>query len=490
MAEARPKAVDVQSSAMVTTSGDAILARMLTLFAGLRAAGVAVSMTEALDAARALPQLDLSNRPLLRAALSATLVKHLEDEPIFNRLFDIHFPLSRATPDATAGANGHGATTGQLGGRRGDPGQAGDTDRPASPSLLQALIEALRSGDADALRALAAMAVDAHAGIGSTAGSERYHLYRVLRATDLASLMAAVMHQLRVDAGADVDEFAMRLERDTHARLIDDFRRMIAEEIRGRLHHHTDQATAAYNLDGIDLLDASTTELRAMREAVRPLARKLASRVAQQRRLRRHGRLDMRRTIRQSLSSGGVMMQTSFRDRRTSKPDVVVLCDVSGSVAEFAHFTLLLLDALHDELANLRSFVFVDGVSEVTEVVSGSDYLDPRFLVTRPGVVVGDGHSDYGNVFARFLADHASGSITAATTLIVTGDGRSNHRSAGITAFREISRRAKRVYWLNPEPTSEWGTTDSAVAEFRTYCNAMFEVRNLRQLVDVVAELV
>ena len=112
----------------------------------------------------------------------------------------------------------------------------------------------------------------------------------------------------------------------------------------------------------------------------------------------------MRRTIRRSLATGGVPLDVAMRRRRPGKPDVVVLCDISGSVAEFAHFTLLLLHALQDELSGLRSFVFVDGVAEVTRVLAAAEvHLDPRLLVTLPGVIAADGHSDYEGAFRRFL---------------------------------------------------------------------------------------
>jgi uncharacterized protein with von Willebrand factor type A (vWA) domain len=184
-----------------------------------------------------------------------------------------------------------------------------------------------------------------------------------------------------------------------------------------------------------------------------------------------------------------VPLDPAFRARRPTKPDVVVLCDVSGSVAEFAHFTLMLLSALQAELAGLRTFVFVDGVADVTPLLGASDRaLDPRLLVTLPGVVAGDGHSDYGAAFTRFLELHG-GVIGPGTTFLVTGDARTNHRAPGLRAFRELCRRARRVYWFDPEPAAEWDTDDSAMELYRETCTAVFEVRSLAQLTDAVAEI-
>ncbi len=130
------------------------------------------------------------------------------------------------------------------------------------------------------------------------------------------------------------------------------------------------------------MLAASTTELHALRAAVRPLARKLASRVGRQRRRHRHGSLDVRRTMRRSLDAGGIPLDPAWRRARRTKPQLVMLCDISGSVAEFAHFTLMLLHAMRAELAGLRAFVFVDGVAEVTRVLEEAE-VDARPAVAR-----------------------------------------------------------------------------------------------------------
>jgi uncharacterized protein with von Willebrand factor type A (vWA) domain len=461
---------------------DGVLAMLLGLVDGLRQAGVAVSMVEALDATLALEHVDLADRPVVRAVLAATLVKRSEDIPAFHTLFDQYFPL---TP-----ARGPMATETKT------PFLDGVQDDGPAPSgeLLDALLAALRADDADALRALAVEAVAAHAGIGTVEGTERYFLYRVLRALDVANLLAAAMRAERTNAAPDVTPLELRLRRDEQAQRIEQLRRLIAHEIRlqlARLRPDTDALPLPRRLADVDVLRASTTDLRALRAAVRPLARTLASRVAQRRRLRHHGRLDMRRTMRRSLTTGGVPLDPSFRQRRVSKPNVVVLCDLSGSVAEFAQFTLSLVHALDDELAGLRSFVFVDGIAEVTDLLRrAEEVLEPRYLLMRAGVVAGDGHSDYGRVFERFWTLHGEDAVTPATTLIVAGDARTNYRAAGLDPFRRLSQRARNTYWLNPEPRAEWGTEDSSIAEFSRCCTAVFEVRTLRQLAAAVVEIV
>jgi uncharacterized protein with von Willebrand factor type A (vWA) domain len=468
-----------------------VLARLLALVAELRRAGVAVSMVEVLDATSAVAHLDLADRPVLRASLAATLVKRSEDLATFSAAFDWCFPLTPAPPFDISSRAPTRPTAGPAG--TGD-GRNVEATVP-STDLLDMLLAALRDDDTEALAALAVDAVAAHAGIGTVDGTERYFLYRVLRALDVADLLAAAMRAERAAAGPDATPLEWRLRRDEQARRIEEFRRLIAQEIRRRLALHGtvegELAPLPHRLADLDVLRASTTDLRELRAAVRPLARQLASRVAQRRRLRHRGRLDMRRTMRRSVSTGGVPLDPLFRQRRASKPNVVVLCDLSGSVAEFAQFTLALMHALDAELAGLRSFVFVDGIAEVTALLSrAEEIVEPRHLLTRPGVVAGDGHSDYGRVFERFWTVHGEHAVTPATTLIVAGDARTNYRPAGLDPFRRLSERARNTYWLNPEPRADWGTDDSSIVEFAPWCTGVFEVRTLRQLADAVVEIV
>ena len=463
-------------------SSHGVLAMLLALVDDLRGAGVAVSMVEVLDATAALQHVDVADRPVLRAALAGTLVKRPEDLAVFPLAFERCFPLT--PPDERV----------EL--APAVPVRSGADVRDDKPSteLLGALLDALRSDDTGSLAALAALAVDRHAGIGTVEGTERYFLYRVLRALDVANLLAAAMRAERADH-PDASTFELRLRRDEHGARIEELRRLIAREVRRRLARLGDDAVLPppppHRLADLDVLRASTTDLRELRAAVRPLARKLASRVAQRRRRHQRGRVDMRRTMRHSLATGGVPMDPAYRRRKASKPNVVVLCDLSGSVAEFAEFTLALVHALDAELAGLRSFVFVDGVAEVTDLLDRADgVLEPRFLVTRAGVVTGDGHSDYGRVFERFWTLHGEGVVTPATTLIIAGDARTNYRAAGIDAFRRLADRARHTYWLNPEPRADWGSEDSSIAAFAPWCTAVFEVRTLRQLADAVVEIV
>jgi uncharacterized protein len=461
-----------------------VLDEVIALTRDLRAAGVDASSAEAIDGLRALEQIGVGERALVRAALQATLVKRAEDVAVFERLFERHFPVAAGSRPAPSVAPFEPvAAAGDL--VAGTPGGTG--------RLPLALVEAVRHGDDEALALLADDAVARYSGIEIQAGSERYFLYRVMRALDLSNLLIAVMARQRSEHPGS-SEFELRQLRDDAQQRIERLRRMIAAAIRSRLAQRDEGAAIAAALprrvEDIDVLSASTTELNELRAAVRPLARKLASRVGRQRRRHRHGSLDVRRTMRRSLDAGGIPLDPAWRRARRTKPQLVMLCDISGSVAEFAHFTLMLLHAMRAELAVLRAFVFVDGVADVTRVLEEAEVdLDPRLLLAVPGVIAGDGHSDYERAFGSFVDRHA-GTLVAGTTVLVTGDARTNLRGSGIESLRAVRHRCRRLYWFNPEPASGWDDPDSALGEYRELCDGVFEVRNLTQLAAAVASII
>ena len=472
---------------------------LLEFFHRLREANVPVSMVEVLDAFACLAHVELADRAQFRSALFATLVKRPEDQQPFAVLFDVCFPLTTAAagagldPRAEGALHPSGAGSVPPVGEPGPPGEEGGgaVHRPGDPSeeLLAALLDALRSDDEAALRALAGLAVDRYAGLDAQPeASERYYLYRVLRQVELYRLLAMAL------ADNDDPEGAARHGRQELARRIEDFRRLLAEQLRHRMAVSVGprQAAELYRerqLDDVDFLAANSGQLRELRQAVRPLARKLAARAAQKRRLRRRGRLDVRRTVRRSLSVGGVPLDPAFRAIRASKPDLYMLADVSGSVIEFAKFTLSLLHAMNAEFAKLRSFAFVDGIDEVTGLLEeGGHRMDLRGAFARAKLVADDGHSHYGKVFRHF-AERYGGDVDGRTTLIVMGDARNNYREPGLEAFRSLAERSRRLYWLNPEPRDEWDTTDSIMSVYGPACDRVFEVRTLRQLTACVDEI-
>lgn len=462
----------------------------------LREASIPVSMVETLDAMECIRHVDLADRTQFRSALAATLVKRAEHLRTFGSLFDIYFAVRRdlGTPEGTVATSldrGQGGSTPEL-----ELGLAsGEEPEGDQMDMLRALLDALRSGDLETIRALATLAVDQYGGFDrERTASERYYMYRILRQMELSELLRKAIREEQQESGPR-SGLEDRLARDELVRRIEEFRRMIAEEIRRRLVELKGAAEAADvlhdgSIEDVDFLSASPSELREMRQAIRPLAQKLAARIARRKHYRRHGRLDVRRTMRRSLQSGGVPLDPAFRYPRASKPDLYLLCDISGSVAEFARFTMSLLYAMSAEFSRIRLFVFVDGIDEVTDLMEETSWqLAPRNLLYRTNVISGDGHSDYGNVFRRFWHLYGYASLDPRSTVIITGDARNNYREAGAEALRAVNERARKVYWLNPEPRSEWNTGDSILEVYTPSCHGLFEARSLRQLGEFVYQI-
>ena len=240
-------------------------------------------------------------------------------------------------------------------------------------------------------------------------------------------------------------------------------------------------------IDDLDLMHATREELERIEQTIQPLARKLATRLAQRRRRGRKGRLDVRRTIRRSLAHGGAMLDPQFKPPRRSKPELVLLCDVSGSMATFARFTLQLTFAVGSQFSKVRSFAFIDGLDEVTDYFGpGADFHEAIVRMGREAKLVWrDGHSDYGNAFEQFVERYVD-VVTPRTAVIVTGDARNNYRGPRRELLQSIASSARSLYWLNPEARHYWDTGDSVMTEYAALCDGVYEVRTLRQLEDFI----
>jgi hypothetical protein len=183
-------------------------------------------------------------------------------------------------------------------------------------------------------------------------------------------------------------------------------------------------------------------------------------------------------------------MRPVLRNRRPGRPELVLLCDMSGSVAGFAQFTLLLVQALADQFSKVRSFAFVGLTDEITSLVS-TGAADPeglaRRIMTEARLTRWGTNSDYGDSLNSFVEEWPD-VIGPRTSVLILGDGRTNGGDPNLAALRRIADRARHVHWLNPEARNYWGTGDSAARQYREIV-PMHECRNLRQLTQLVTEL-
>jgi uncharacterized protein with von Willebrand factor type A (vWA) domain len=447
----------------------------------LREAGVPAGTSEVLDATRVLGAVDLLDRPQLRAGLAAALVMRPVHRPTFDLLFDLWWPPAVGDPlDLTER-------------RDGEPGDdAGERGEPDLDTLRDELRQLLLEGDDEALRRFARLAVAELGHAGAQPGRQSWFTYRVLRALSPETLIASMLDALL--AGEPRGGLAEQVARQQLQERIAALRAYVEAEVRRRVAEERDRDQVARSAlpplaDQVDFLRAQREELAAMRRTVHPLARRLASRLAARRRLGREGRLDVRRTVRASLGTGGVPVETHHRPRRVHKPELVVFCDVSGSVAGFAHFTLMLTAALREQFSRVRAFAFIDTCDEVTRLFApGADLADSvRRLAREADLVAYDGHSDYGNAL-RVFVERFPDAVGPKTSLLVLGDARTNYRNPGIALLKGLVDRSRHAYWLNPEPRREWGSGDSMAHRYGEVIE-MVECRNVAQLTDFVGRL-
>lgn len=453
----------------------------------LRQVGVPVSMVESIDAMNAVQHIDLTERTALKETLRATLVKNARHEPAFDTAFDVFFASRRPELPAEDGAGEQG-TPADSPGRQGSGGGNMSVDE-----LIDALYEAMRSQDFSALRSAAQQAVDELAGIepGRPVGGT-YYLYRTLRQLDVDALAERLIEAMLAEQGEEIDELDRRLITEEAELRIERLRDELKSEIRRRLVEDRGHEAVARTLrqplvEEIDLMHATRSDLRNLEHVIEPLTRKLAARLAQRRRKASRGRLDFRKTVRSSLATGGVPIEPRFRHVRPHRPELFLLCDVSGSMATFARFTLQFTYAMGTQFSKLRAFVFVDAVDEVTDHLKpGIDFKDALLRITTEADVVWlDGHSDYGHALEQFAETYGR-ELTPRSTVIIAGDARNNYRDPRERHLAEIADKCQALYWLNPEPRAYWDSGDSVMSRYAKFCDEVFEVRNLRQLEEFV----
>ncbi|MFD8555851.1 VWA domain-containing protein [Streptosporangium canum] len=458
-----------------------LLDRHVGFVHALRAAGLPVSLAEGLDAARALQVIDLTERESLRAAYASTLVKRPSHRPGFDTLFDLWFPASTTGlygPRPEAGPDAAG------------PDAAGpDLGTAAVPELRDRLAELLLG--ADGMNEFARAMVERFGRQPAGPGRQNWFSYSVLRALSPETLMARLLAE--VLAGQERGGLAEKVARQRIGENTRRFEDAVSTDVRRRIAEDSGIERIARSavrppLEQLDFLRVTKADLSRLRREVQPLARRLAARLTVKHRLGHRGRLDFRRTVRASLSSGGVPLTTFNKPRRPHKPELVILCDTSDSVASFAHFTLLLTYALREQFTKVRAFGFVDTVDEITRFfVPGADVVEAMTRLAGEADMVRFGRTNYGNAFERF-AERYGDAVGPKTSLLILGDARSNYQPPALETLKRLSKEARHAYWLNPEPVSQWDTGDSLATSYGGVV-PMHECRNVVQLAAFIEEL-
>lgn len=486
----------------VPTDSGPVASRFIRLGAAMRGHGIRVGPSEVTDAARVATALGFDDRSRLRAGMAAAMVRQAEDRPTFDQLFDIFFPA--ATGPRTVSSD------------------TSDDD------LLEQLARALAAGDEAELERLAGAAVELLGQVDRADTDRGWSSTQTLDALAPQRAIASAHQQLRAaqegaggegtalgpgsgmapsaSAGADTswavnpwdrpptgpEQFTDRVDRDELRRRVDDFRARIDTETRRRNAELRDRDRLARlavpsSLRRRDFISSGEKQLAELRREIDPLARKLAARMTARERAGR-GAIDVRRTLRASMSTGGVPIKPAYQQRAPHRPDLALLADLSGSVGGFSTFTMLLMQALRQHFRRVRVFGFVSSTAEITDVVH--DLPPGRSLtswaLSTPDLIRRGTNSNYGWALHTFVRGHLD-EVTKRSTVLVLGDARTNFADPNVADLARIRDRARHVAWLNPEPASLWTQGDSEVRSYRTVV-PMHECRNLEQLRRFVAE--
>jgi len=441
-----------------------------------RGAGLRVSAAEGIDAARAVDLIGYSDRAMLKDTLGLVLAKTLDEKALYDETFDLYFrrdefsdvndPEVKPIPEADDA-------------RPLTPDDSPEMGNPGGQSLSDLL-------ESDERTALAmAMEIAAHeAGIEKIRylTQKNFYVREILirmGLRDVQEQIEALLAADTPDAAARARRLEYRLEglwdsaRDFVERSLLLFARGETEQLRERL------------LKSARLANLDRTQLEPMRVLVRRMAKRLATRYARTRRRRQRGQLDIRRTLRRNMGWGGIPFITAWKQKRIEKARVMVLCDVSGSVAWISQFLLMFLYALTEVLSDIRSFAYSGSLIEVSDILENQTIDE---AISRIMTLMGFGSSNYGNALADFEQGWMK-DVTNKTTVIILGDARGNGTDPRVAILEHLSRRARRIIWLNPEFRSSWGTGDSDIYRYAPYCSLVRVCSTLNDMERVITDL-
>lgn len=457
----------------------------------LRKSGIRVSTAETIDSFVALEELSLEDREIFKDALRTTMVKRGEEIATYDHLFDLFWSgfydnLRESFGQATGGLSEMGIDVEELLRAIAQLLQSG----AAESGDLSELARALLTTDLSQLENLIRMAAE-------QAGSSRIENF-----LQVGFFSRRTLEQMGLDGAADqLRELADRLEQaGMSPEQIQALRNLIdrlLEAVRRSVRAFTERELQKQNHDYMEkfrretLLEKSfyhltEDEIRKMREVVERLAQRIKNILSIRKRRLKRGKLDLHQTLRRNMSHGGIPFELIFKQRKKDRPKLVILTDVSSSVANVSRFMLQFVYSLQEAFTKIRSFVFVAELGEVTPLFQEKEISEAIEAALEGGDAINVyTRSNFGYAFHHFWQNYLS-AIDNKTTVLILGDARNNYNDPRAWCLRDIHNKAKNVVWLNPENPSAWGFGDSVMDKYLPYCDVAEECRNLRQLSKIV----
>jgi uncharacterized protein len=445
-------------------------------FRAARGAGVRVSPAESIDAMKAVADVGFADRGILRDTLLLTLAKSQDEKQALGETFDLFFSQPEAkdesAPENAAEDTANSTTPNAT------PGETGEAGAP--PPELGELAQMLMSQDRNAVAAALANAASA-----ASLSDIRYFTQRGIFSTRILNQLG--IERLRDDLDALTATNPAAAERLAAA----------LTALRENVSDVVSQALVLYGreesenlrneiLRNAPLARLERRQVEQMKALIHAIARRLRERYSKPRKRQRRGHLDIRRTLRRNAAWGGIPFLTSWKRRHRDRPQIVALCDVSGSVAQVSDFFLLLIHSLHEVVDDVRSFAFSGNLIEVSDIL---ETKSPEQAMSEIMSKVGFGSSDYGGSLLDFEKGWIK-TVTPKTTVIVLGDARTNNLDPRADILRRISERSKRLVWLNPEGRMAWGWGDSEMPRYATFCTVVRQCATAKQLERAVSDIV
>ena len=447
-----------------------------------RMAGLRVSTAEVLDCLNQLKLVDVLQESQFAAVLRSNFAKSRREQHHFNRLYQLFFHELRQ--DASIAASEPLAEQIQ------DVLQAlatpGEKDK-----THQAVLDFL-DGDPlpyfEQLQQVGSDADDQNRGLGSNLGAVTRRL-EILLGINAAE---SALEQFFVDHR---DQLNWEMRRDLNAHFknrLKSARRLLTHD--RRAYAETDDKSATYRkrLDHLGenhFASLTPKEVEAMREVIEQLVRKLKDTISRRYACHSKGVLDIKKTLRRSAGYQGIPIELFYRHRPLRKAKIVALCDVSGSVWSAARFMLNMLYSLQECFTQVRSFVFVAGLEEVTHVFEDHEINQAIEKILKEASIEYNAATDYGLTFRQFKKRYMD-ILNKKTTLIIIGDGRTNYGNPEEIILDQMRERSRRLIWLNPETPYFWYTGDSEMRTYMEYCDEVRPCQNLNQLLEFIESLV
>jgi uncharacterized protein with von Willebrand factor type A (vWA) domain len=447
-----------------------------------RAAGLRVSTAEVLDCLNQLELVDLIDEPQFAAVLRANFAKSRREQFHFNRLYELFFhelrqesnitqahPLAGQLQDTlealTPDLNGDAASQAVLDFLAGDP-------QPFFEQLQPGMLEGDGKGG----------------GMGSNLGPMVQRLELMLQINALEEALAQFLIDQR-------DRLPWEIRRDLKELLdarLASARRLLTRQ--PRPFDDDSQITTSYQqhldrMGEVHFASLSKKEVETMREVIEQLVRKLKDNVSRRYAVKNRGSLDIKKTLRRAAAYQGIPLELFFRNRPPRKTKIVTLCDVSGSVWSAARFMLNMLYSLQECFTQVRSFIFVAGLEEVTQTFEDCEINQAIEKVLKEANIEYNAATDYGLTLRQFNQQYMD-ILNKKTTLIIIGDGRTNYANPEDQILAQMRERSRRVIWLNPETQYFWYTGDSEMRTYQACCDEVRPCQNLNQLLDFIKSLV